>query len=442
MKDFKQTQVTNIIAEIKIINHQYGKGASIFSATFIDFRGRIYNPANIGHQGGKVGKHMTNAIISKAVDMEEIKINIAANMSYKDADGTWVEMEKASREEKADFFEANIDIVVDTAADFNSHMSVIANYDDPMMFIKVARDYAQSIITGQSNIIIPFDGTISGIQHFAAITKSSDMAKWVNISSSNKRFDAYIEVANRVKSTDFNDEFINAAIQFVDRKTVKSSVMTTAYGSGRDPAVKGVKKNSRMMNFIYSSYEAGSDEANNIIKVIADAITSTRMEIVGDAIRAMDIIKGVTESIHDNGAVAVVSHFGFKFHNDKFMMDTDGRSVRNVAGQTSAIAPGFVHYSDAHHMHRVINAAAAEGITVTPIHDSFGVVSKDAKRINEIVREQFVIMYSGSNHLAQFVESNKENISKEAYDTAMADIKSLMGDYDVSDIMGNPYAFS
>ena len=432
-------RIKNIKAEIDIINH-INKFAVITHATAIDFRGRIYSTANISHQAGKAGKYFTNAAVSKPADFQEIAINVAAHMSYQNEAGEWVEMEKASRKEKEDFFNANIDIVTDTAADFNSHIDTIVHYDDATAFIKVATAYAESVKSGMDNVIIPFDGTISGIQHYAAITHSQDMAFYTNITKEQARQDAYIALRDAVREFGYNgDKVIMAAAQFIPRATVKGSLMTKPYGSGRDPAVKGIKANSQLMAFINTNHK---DRAKEIIKALADTITSERDSFVGAASEAMRILQFVTENIHSNGAVAVVSHFGFKFHNDSFKIGSDGKRERNVSKQLSAIAPGFIHYSDSRHLQLVINRAAKAGIAITAIHDSYGVVSADAKELAIIIRQEFVKMYEGTNHIAQFIESNKANISDDVYKQAMADAIANIGTYDVREILENEHAFS
>ena len=62
------------------------------------------------------------------------------------------------------------------------------------------------------------------------------------------------------------------------------------------------------------------------------------------------------------------------------------RAVRSVA-------PNVIHGCDASHAIFTINACAAEDIELATNHDCFSMLAPDAKRFNEIVREQFVRLH-------------------------------------------------
>jgi DNA-directed RNA polymerase, mitochondrial len=53
------------------------------------------------------------------------------------------------------------------------------------------------------------------------------------------------------------------------------------------------------------------------------------------------------------------------------------------------VAPNCVHACDAAHLLLVANAAAVEGIRqIATVHDSFGCLASQARRINQMIREQ------------------------------------------------------
>jgi DNA-directed RNA polymerase, mitochondrial len=55
----------------------------------------------------------------------------------------------------------------------------------------------------------------------------------------------------------------------------------------------------------------------------------------------------------------------------------------------NGVAPNFVHASDAAHLLLVANAAAVEGIRqIATVHNSFGCLASQARRINQVIREQ------------------------------------------------------
>jgi DNA-directed RNA polymerase len=59
-------------------------------------------------------------------------------------------------------------------------------------------------------------------------------------------------------------------------------------------------------------------------------------------------------------------------------------------------APNFVHAMDASHLIRVVNAAAAQGITsLATVHDSFGCLAPQANKLHRIIRHELAELYSG-----------------------------------------------
>jgi DNA-directed RNA polymerase len=84
----------------------------------------------------------------------------------------------------------------------------------------------------------------------------------------------------------------------------------------------------------------------------------------------------------------------------RFSVTIDGKRRRAnlINGETNdidstantAVTANFVHSSDACHLHMVANAMAKEAMPLVTIHDCFGTTAPHAKRLNEIIREQFV----------------------------------------------------
>ena len=71
--------------------------------------------------------------------------------------------------------------------------------------------------------------------------------------------------------------------------------------------------------------------------------------------------------------------------------------------QANAIAPNFVHSFDSAHLQFSVIAGAEEGMTsFLVIHDSFGTDCLSAGRFNQIIREQFVKMYSDNDYINKF----------------------------------------
>jgi DNA-directed RNA polymerase len=80
------------------------------------------------------------------------------------------------------------------------------------------------------------------------------------------------------------------------------------------------------------------------------------------------------------------------------------------------VTANFIHSSDACHLQMVANATAKEAIPLVTIHDCFGTTAPHAKRLNEIIREQFVQLHENYNWLEQALASAKRDLPKSAHD--------------------------
>ena len=63
----------------------------------------------------------------------------------------------------------------------------------------------------------------------------------------------------------------------------------------------------------------------------------------------------------------------------------------------------------------VANATAEEAIPLVTIHDCFGTTAPHAKRLNEIIREQFVGLHEDYNWLEQVLASAKRDLPKSSH---------------------------
>jgi hypothetical protein len=78
------------------------------------------------------------------------------------------------------------------------------------------------------------------------------------------------------------------------------------------------------------------------------------------------------------------------------------RYVKLAIGYTDECVPqdavrsapaNFVHSLDAAHLHLIALAAAAEKIPLVAVHDSFATIATRAKRLKEIIPDQFIALH-------------------------------------------------
>ena len=98
----------------------------------------------------------------------------------------------------------------------------------------------------------------------------------------------------------------------------------------------------------------------------------------------------------------------------------------------SAVSPNVIHSLDATHIRMVALAANREGILdLAMIHDSFGCHAADAPRFFQLIREEFVSLYSG-------------DVAKELNKGLSGGAAELptMGDLDLIGVLETDYSFA
>jgi len=105
----------------------------------------------------------------------------------------------------------------------------------------------------------------------------------------------------------------------------------------------------------------------------------------------------------------------------------------------TAVTANFVHSSDACHLHMVANATAKEAIPLVTIHDCFGTTAPHARRLNEIIREQFVQLHENYNWLEQVLASAKRDLPKSVHHK-LPELPQR-GNLDLSGVLQSFFAF-
>ena len=122
----------------------------------------------------------------------------------------------------------------------------------------------------------------------------------------------------------------------------------------------------------------------------------------------------------------------------RFYSDIDTGYI-NTRKQAQGIAPNYIHSMDASHLQAVVNASLDEGNTnFAMVHDSFGTDLAHAGRMYEIVREQFVKLYEGKDHLNAFLEEVDYLIE----DKTKLPTRPDFGNLDIRKVLESKYCFA
>ena len=107
----------------------------------------------------------------------------------------------------------------------------------------------------QSRISVHQDGSCNGLQHYAALMRDKCGGVSVNLYPSERKCDVYTDVMNIVKEKNLSMANVDRNFtaqqvhSYIDRKTIKQSVMTTVYGVTLVGARDQIKKQLEEKNF-------------------------------------------------------------------------------------------------------------------------------------------------------------------------------------------------
>lgn len=159
----------------------------------IDWRGRYYYMSMLNPQTSDATKAMLSMSKTEVLTDEDefyFMFNCGANDYGHD---------KQHPDFKKDWVLKNIDKIADSGDNPLENIEFWGNAEKPFMFLNFCTEIAKWRSTNytklESNYICYFDGSVNGTQHFAALTRDYDTAKYSNLTASTERFDLYSLIA-------------------------------------------------------------------------------------------------------------------------------------------------------------------------------------------------------------------------------------------------------
>jgi len=407
-------------------SEQFADEEAIYLPHNLDFRGRAYPLANNAQpQSDDLGRALLTFAEGKPLGYQGFLWLVAHAVSAYGED-------KLTMSEKHEWFEERIMEFAAVARDpFGEGLEFWLGADEPWQFYAAAVELENAqdsgdVLTYCCSLPISVDGSCNGLQHLSAMGKDPIGAHATNLTDDPVRQDIYQIVADKVASRVEDDRYagpdddpdVKAARAWhghVTRKTVKRAVMTTPYGV-TDHGITQQLLGDKMCDHIPNDDRLGA--AMYLTKLILEAREGT----VVKSRLIMDWLKDNTDIRARQGkGVSWVTPTGMRIRQD-YRVPTQ-KTVRTIVGscplkntllnettpsssivitrQKNSIAPNVVHSFDAAHMMLTINRAAAEGITdFVMVHDSFGCHAADMPQFRDLIREEFVKIYTNHDWLA------------------------------------------
>lgn len=484
--------------DLSIADILVSKGNRFWTPYNMDYRGRVYSATHFGFQRQDYVRAMFRFAEGAALGdrgLYWLKVHAANCGSFKTPSGA--KTDKLPFEDRVAWVEENLMRILGVG--FNPRVDLWwTQADSPFLFLAACIELRNAYITTNghpetyvSHLPVSFDGSCSGLQHLAAMTRCEDTAKLVNVSPTPKPSDVYQTVADKAKVvieavSNTDDEFADVAklamSYGVTRSLVKRNVMTYSYSSPKfgmitqqmddtmrplaDKVTLG-KIASHPFQVPEDSFESkaggwvfmpGKKAAKFLGSVIFDTIEAT----VQKPAEAMRFLQGIARTMaHEGKPVIWYTPLGMPvvlrcpiMKTNQVALYLSDRGVRvkttisldeeatgiDKRAASNAIAPSFVHSMDACHLQMASLEASKKGITnMALVHDSFGCLASQADEYREVIREQFHWLYAMNDVLGDILTETCDQIDTNCHRMPELPVK---GDLDISEVLKADYAFA
>jgi len=463
------------------------RGNQFYTAMNMDYRGRMYGCCYFSFQRQDYVRGLFLFKEGKPLGTDGLywlKVHLANCGDFPTAHG---KASKAPFEARVAWVDENLPRLLEMAQDPTQDLWW-TEADAPFLFVAAAMDIAAAINSGNpetyvSHVPVSFDGSCSGLQHFAAMTRCDVTADLVSLTQRPMPADVYQTVADAVKVkiekiAEAEGEFqivAQRALEYgITRSLVKRNVMTWAYSSQKfgmtqqlvEDTMLPLKDKVALGKLAAHPFAVPGEKFDGHLaaKLLGGVTYDTIEEVVQRPAEAMEFLRKIARALAHEGkpvvwhtplGFPVVLHYpnlktnfvrlfmqdrGVKYQVRCANVEQDKGIDKNRAA--NAVAPGFVHSYDACHLQMVVNEAHERGMKdIALVHDSFGCHAGVASEFRDCITTTFHRLYSENDVLADILQESCAQISSN-YHRLPVRTDVTTGTYDLNDIKGALYAFA
>jgi len=451
------TKVMRLSSAVRVAE-TYREYPAIFFVHFADSRGRLYPmTTGISPQGSDLQKALLHFADGKPLWNDQ-----AVGWFLVQGANKWG-FDKATLTERREWSEQHCDDIVRVAENPLDNRWW-RDADSPLQFLSWCFEYADWKRDPQnfrSHLPVSMDGSCNGLQNLSALLRDEVGGRATNLIPNEKMEDIYRLVAEaatvRMQGERYEDEVKERCRQAwlafgIGRGAVKRSVMTTPYGVTKRSAIDYVVEDILKKGLGPPSLD--KTEWYIAAAVLMDSAWPAIGDIVVKGVQAMSWLKkgaGIVLRNRDMAAEPIISwvspsgfpaaqaYFEEKVHRInthiaggvkiRIHSETD---VPDLDAHANGMAPNFVHSLDAAHLHLTAAAAWDAGINaLAMIHDDYGTHAADSQKLYEVLRDQFVRMYSEHSPLQDLINLYPDLPPPPA-----------MGALSIEDVRNSPFFFS
>nr|XP_049705055.1 DNA-directed RNA polymerase, mitochondrial [Helicoverpa armigera] len=310
------------------------------------------------------------------------------------------------------------------------------------------------------------DGSCNGLQHYAALGGDAAGAQAVNLAPHERPQDVYSAVAALVEEMRARDAAagVPAAVileNFVRRKVIKQTVMTTVYGVTKFGARLQIAKQLKDIDEFPKEHVWSCSQylTTKTFDSLREMFTSTKLiqDWFTDCAKLISAVCGESvEWVTPLGLPVVQPYYRRAPPTaSHYRPSLDQQQRPCTMKQRNAFPPNFIHSLDSSHMMLTGLHCAADAVTFVSVHDCFWTHPDTVDQMNKICREQFVALHSQPilEDLSEFLlkrysydESELEEKSagaanKKRVNNLLQKVPSK-GDFDLNSVLRSVYFFS
>jgi len=366
-----------------------------------DYRGRVYPiPAFLTPQDTDFGKSLIRFADESFMDDEAerwLRFQVA----------TCYGLDKETLNDRLLWTYENEDLIERIATDPIDSQPEWEEVEEPWQFLSACDEFYHCVIKRDrisTGLPIAIDATCSGMQILAGLAKDKSTAELVNVTKSDRPQDAYKVVAELAKP-----QCPKQIQPYMDRKTVKRTVMTIPYNAKPFSNRSYIREALREKGYMPESGELG------------ETVTAVRNALSNKFPGPMNVMKwiesevskaikrGTTEIKWVTPSGFVVSQRIFKKNVERITLQVLGQCKMHVAdGDTNkvdkarhkaATAPNLIHSLDAS---LLCLSALDFNYPIALIHDSVLCRATDMTELSRIVREKYMYLFAEHDYLTDF----------------------------------------
>ncbi|XP_061718880.1 DNA-directed RNA polymerase, mitochondrial [Cydia pomonella] len=370
----------------------------------MDFRGRVYAcPPHLSQLGADAYRALLKFARKEPLGpdgLRWLKLH-AVNLT-----GT---MKKSTVDERLEYAESVLDKILDSADHPLDGEGWWQASEEPWQTLACCMEIANAIRSpNHEEYLCGFpvhqDGSCNGLQHYAALGGDAAGAAAVNLAPRGRPQDVYASVCALVEEMRARDAAagVPAAIileNFVRRKVIKQTVMTTVYGVTRFGARLQIAKQLKDIDEFPKEHVWSCSQylTTKTFDSLREMFTSTKLiqDWFTDCAKLISGICGESvEWVTPLGLPVVQPYYrrGIAAANSRMPLDHQQRPC--TMKQRNAFPPNFIHSLDSSHMMLTSLHCQAAAVAFVSVHDCYWTHPGAVPLMNKICREQFVALHS------------------------------------------------